>query len=66
MHIQVLEINGLRFVLCPPPASHRRHPVEALRHAIVFAGWKIGEAAASEGFLTAVELAEKALALGTE
>lgn len=45
---------------------HQHHPVKALRHAIVFAGWKIGETAASEGFLTAVELAEKALELGVE
>jgi ribokinase len=41
---------------------HQRHPVEALRHATVFAAWKIGEAAASEGFLNAIELAAKAVA----
>ncbi len=40
---------------------NHHHHVEALRHAIVFAGWKIGEAAASEGFLDAVQLAAKAL-----
>ena len=38
---------------------HKHHPVEALHHATVFAAWKIGEAAASEGFMTAVELAAK-------
>jgi len=42
------------------------HHVEALRHAIVFAAWKIGEKAASEGFLTAIELAEKAFESGAE
>lgn len=42
------------------------HHLKALRHAIVFAAWKIGEATASEGFLTAVELAEKALQSGAE
>lgn len=45
---------------------HQHPPAKALRHALVFAGWKIGETAASEGFLTAVELAEKALELGIE
>ncbi len=45
---------------------HQHPPAKALRHAMVFAAWKIGETAASEGFLTAVELAEKALDLGIE
>lgn len=34
-------------------------PETALRQASYFAGWKIGEASASRGFLTAAELAEK-------
>ena len=38
--------------------QHSRDPYAALRKAVVFASYKIGETGAAEGFLSAVELGE--------